>query len=142
VGLHAIESSEDYPDASRQTKLSKHDYSGVLYRQHLAKDVDKELRGPYGVAPIEVKDQAQPYKKRPFWMQAERETALRHVIETYLTRGWIEESSSDWCAQAFLVPKPADPKKPGEKQWRMLVDNRYLDSQTKDDPLPLPLIDN
>ena len=33
-----------------------------------------------------------------------------------------------------------DPKKPTEKQWRMVVDYRYLNSQTRDDPFPLPLI--
>ena len=39
-----------------------------------------------------------------------------------------------------MVPKPPTPE--GKKQWRMVVDYRYLNSQTKDDAFPLPLIEN
>ena len=57
-----------------------------------------------------------------------------------LDRGWIVPSKSDWAAQAFLVPKPPDAT--GKKQWRLVVDYRYLNSQTKDYPFPLPLIED
>ena len=69
-----------------------------------------------------------------------RETALKEIIDKYLERGWIRPSKSEWAAQAFVVPKPDTPNH--QKQWRMVVDYRYLNSHTKDDPFPLPLIEN
>jgi hypothetical protein len=38
------------------------------------------------------------------------------------------------------VPKPPDHS--GQKKWRLVLDYRYLNSQTKDDPFPLPLIED
>ena len=113
----------------------------MLFNQFFAKDVDPALRGSYGVTTIELSEGAAPHKRRLFRIRAEREAALRKVIESYLEKDWIEPSASDLSAQAFLVPKPADPLS-GEKQWRMVVDYRHLNSQTKDDPFPLPLIEN
>ena len=73
-------------------------------------------------------------------MHPEREDALREFVNNYLERGWIRPSRSEWAAQAFMVPKPLTPE--GKKQWRMMVDYRYLNTQTKDDAFPLPLIKN
>ena len=41
---------------------------------------------------------------------------------------------------SFCGSKPANAK--GGKQWRLVLDYRYLNSQTKDDPFPLSLIEN
>ena len=76
----AIESGAEHPDAADIIEGLKEKYNDVLFRQQLARDVDPEIRGPYGVATIELKDGAVPHKKRPFRMQAEREDALRKVI--------------------------------------------------------------
>ena len=75
-------------------------------------------------------------------MPEEREVALKILLDKFLDNGWIEPSQSDWCAQAFLVPKPGDKNNPGEKKWRLVVDYRYLNTCTKDNPFPLPLIEN
>ena len=108
--VSAIESGAEHPDAADIISGLKERYKDVLFQQHLARNVDEKVRGPHGVATIELKDGAVPHKKRPFRMQAGRKDALRKVIDSNLERGWIETSMSEWCAQAFLVPKPVDPK--------------------------------
>ena len=118
------------------------EYADVLSKPKLAKDVNPALRGPYGVAKIILKDGARPTRKSPFRMIGEREEAMRVFVDKYLARGWITPTKSEWAAQAFVVPKPPDSRNPGVKQWRMVVDYRYLNSQTKDDCYPLPLIDD
>ena len=65
---------------------------------------------------------------------------MRLIVEKYLERGWIRPSKSEWAAQAFVVPKP--PKPDGANNWCLLVDYRYLNSQSKDNPFPLPLIED
>ena len=65
----------------------------------------------------------------------EREVALNLLIEKLISRGWIVPSKSEWTSQAFLVPKPPDAT--GIKQWRLVLDYRYLNSQTKDDPFQI-----
>ena len=63
------------------------------------------------------------------------------MIDKFIANDWIAQSDSEWSAQAFIVPKPDDAKSM-EKQWRMVVDYCYLNSQTKEDPFPLPLIES
>ena len=89
---------------------------------------------------IELIDHARPSARKPFRMPEEKETALRAMVDKYLDRGWIRPSRSEWAAQAFIVPKPASAD--GKKQWRMVVDYRYLNSQTRDDPFSSSLVEN
>ena len=139
--LNVIETAQEHPEAKALLAQIQEDYGDVLNRQHLARDVDPKDRGKWGMAKIHLVDGAIPRKMRPFRMQQDREEVLREMLDRYEENGWIEPSNSEWSAQAFIVPKPKDPAKPG-KQWRMVVDYRYLNSQTRNDPYPLPLIDN
>ena len=104
-----------------------------------AKDIDPLCRGPFGTAKIDLKDHAKPMKKRFFRCSGEREEALELLITKMIKNGWIVPSTGEWAAQAFLVPKPPDAS--GLKDWILVVDYRYLNSQTKDYPFPLPLIE-
>ena len=113
-------------------------FEDFLEKPVYARDIDPETRGPFGVARIELKDGAVPMKKKFFRCSGEREEAMDALITKMLDRGWIVPSKSEWAAQAFLVPKPPAPN--GDKQWRLVVNYRYLNSQTKDYPFPLPLI--
>jgi hypothetical protein len=54
------------------------------------------------------------------------------MIEKLISRGWIVPSKSEWTSQAFVVPKPLGAD--GIKKWRLVLDYRYLNSQTKDLP--------
>ena len=105
VQLRVIQASQKPSEASAFIAKINAEYHDVLFNQFLAKDVDPALRGPYGVATIELSEGAAPHKRRPFRMQAERGEALRKVIESYLAKDWIEPSASDRSAQAFLVAK-------------------------------------
>ena len=135
-------------ESSRADDLSQpfiaklqNEYEDVLTKPESACTFSPEIRGPFGVAHIELKPDAKPAKKKFFRCSQEREDAMTMFIAKLTSRGWIVPSQSEWAAQAFLVPKPADPTKK-EKQWRLVVDYRYLNSQTKDDPFPLPLIED
>jgi hypothetical protein len=105
-----------------------------------AKDIDPRIRGPFGVCKIELKEGAKPMHKKFFRCSGEERRHLNALIKKLISRGWIVPSKSEWTSQAFVVPKPADAA--GNKQWRLVLDYRYLNSQTKDDPFPLPLIED
>ena len=135
-----IESTEEHPEAKPFMEAINRDYEDVLHRVTLARDVDPELRGPYGVAVIELKDGAIPQQRKPFRMIGEKEEAFRALIAKFLERGWIEPTNSEWGSQAFLVTKPTAEKT--IESWRMVVDYRYVNQVTKDFPYPLPLIED
>ena len=131
-----IESSSTPPEAERLIAALRQQYRDVTDNPVYARDIDPAIRGPFGVCHIELKDGAKPMHKKFFRCSGEREEALNQLIEKLKSRGWIVPSKSEWTAQAFVVPKPADAS--GKKQWRLVLDYRYLNSQTKDDPFPLP----
>ena len=99
-------------------------YHAQLHEPQLARDVNPRVTGPYGVATIDLIESARPSSRKPFRMPGERETALKTIVDKYLDRGWIRPSKSEWATQAFVVPKPT--AQDGTKQWRMVVDYRYL----------------
>ena len=137
-----VESAGEHVDSKEYIARIKAEYPMVLSQPQNARDIPVELRGPYGIARIELRSDARPVKKKFFRLAGDREFAMEGHIDKLISRGWIEPAVSEWAAQAFLVPKPLDTKKPGEKQWRMVVDYRFLNAQTKDDPFPLPLIED
>ena len=135
----AIESASPHPQSKLFDAELRRRYEDVMEHPVYAKDIDPAIRGPFGVAKIELKEGAKPMHKKFFRCSGEREIALKAMIEKFISRGWVIPSKSEWTSQAFVVPKPAD--KAGNKQWRLVLDYRYLNSQTKDDPYPLPLIE-
>ena len=118
----------------------KSEFSDVLEKPIYARDIDPRIRGPFGIAKIQLKEGAKPLHRKFFRCSGEREEALDNMIQKLISRGWVVESRSEWSSQAFVVPKPVGSS--GEKQWRLVLDYRYLNSQTKDDPFPLPLIED
>ena len=135
-----IESTSPHPEALRLEAELRKEFVDVMEQPIYARDIDPEIRGPFGVCKIELKEGAKPLHKKFFRCSGEREDALNKMIEKLIQRGWITPSKSEWTSQAFVVPKPPNAK--GEKQWRLVLDYRYLNSQTKDDPFPLPLIED
>ena len=102
-----IASTLQHPDAAAMVQRIQQLYTSELHEPKLAWQVDSSLRGPFGIAKIELKDSARPLARKPFRTLGEREDALRNIIDKYLDRGWIQPSRSEWAAQAFVVPKPA-----------------------------------
>ena len=61
-----IESAGDVPAAKSYIHQLKTLYENVMEHPVYAKDIDPATRGPFGIAKIELKDGAQPMKKRFF----------------------------------------------------------------------------
>jgi transposase InsO family protein len=136
-----VESASQHPMARAAVERIQIEFADVLGKPRLAKDIDPALRGPFGVARITLIPGAVPKKCKPFRMAAEKEEAMGQLIQSFLKKGWIRESNSDWAAMAFLVSKPGlNPD--GSKRWRMVVDHRHLNSQITTDPYPLPVIED
>ena len=67
-------------------------------------------------------------------MTGERREACVNYVDKLLLEDLIEVSFSEWSSPAFVVPKKV------KGQWRLVIDYRYLNSQTKADAHPLPRI--
>jgi hypothetical protein len=63
-----VESTDVHPEADHYIDKIKKLFPDVLFEEHLARDVDPTVRGPFGVARIELKDCAVPQKRKPFRM--------------------------------------------------------------------------
>ena len=81
-----IESTEEHSDAQPFIQKIKQEYDDVLHQVALAKDVDPAVRGPFGVAHIELKEGAIFMKKKIFRMIGEKEEAFRKLINKLLER--------------------------------------------------------
>jgi len=75
-----------------------------------------------------------PQYRVPYVLSQEMQTQ----VENMLDRGVIRESRSPWSAPAILVPKKILDGKP---KFRFCVDFPALNSVTKFDSYPLPVID-
>ena len=93
-------------------------------------------RGKYGTAKIKLKPNQKIYRHREYQLRGERAEAMKKLLIEFIERGWIEPSDGEWASPAFIVPK----KDKGE--WRLVVDYRGLNEQTKHDSYSLPLIDS
>ena len=63
---------------------------------------------------------------------------MKAQIENMLQKGFIRESKSPWSAPAILVQKRSPDGKP---KFRFCVDFRTLNSVTKYDSYPLPVLE-
>ena len=91
-------------------------------------------RGRFGTARIKLKPNPKIYRHRQYQLQGDRAEAMKKFLAEFIERGWIEPSDSEWASPAFIVPK----KEKGE--WRLVVDYRGLNEQTKHHSYSLPLI--
>ena len=94
------------------------------------------VRGPYGEAKIQLKQDPRVYRHREFALRGERKEAMEKILRDFIQRGWLEPCHSEWASPCFVVPK----KVAGE--WRLVVDYRGLNAQTQHDSYKLPLIED
>ena len=92
-------------------------------------------RRRFGTARIKLKPNPKIYRHREYQLQGDRGKAMKKLLAEFIGRGWIEPSDSEWASPAFIIPK----KEKGE--WRLVVDYRGLNEQTKHDLYSLPLND-
>ena len=76
-----IASPVQHPEADDLIREIHERFDDELHHPKLARDVDPNLRGPYGVAQIVLKEDAKPCNKRPFRTLGEREEALKEIID-------------------------------------------------------------
>ena len=127
---------EEKQHITRKTEEAKSKLLAEFAKDVLSGKLQKDppVRGPFGMARIELMPGAAPRRQRSFKMVGEREEALKEILEDYIKRGWLEPSFSEWGSPCFVVPK----KTPGE--WRLVVDYRSLNEVTLHDSYELPLI--
>ena len=98
----AIESASPIMVGDLEQRL-RTEFPDVLEKPVYAKDIDPAIRGPFGVARIELKDGAKPMHKKFFRCSGEREEALNDMIKKLIDRGWVVPSTSEWTSQAFVT---------------------------------------
>lgn len=76
----------------------------------------------------------QPIKQMAYRQSPMKQQVVRDTIQGLLSRGLIEESNSPWSSPIVLVPKH-------DGTWRMCIDYRKVNSRTRKDAYPIPLID-
>ena len=94
------------------------------------------VRGPYGEAKIQLRQDPGVYRHREFALRGERKEAMEKIIREFIERGWLEPCYSEWASPCFVVLN----KVAGE--WRLVVDYRGLNTQTQHDSYMLPLIED
>ena len=104
---------------------------------------DPPVRGQFGEAFIELREGYKAKKQRPYENHGHKHEILRKIIERNLREfGWLEGCmTSEWCCSPFTVPKPPPADQNTIDGWRMVVDFRNLNAETKADSHPLPLIE-
>lgn len=81
-----------------------------------------------------------PIYQRPYRLpQVQREEVKNH-INKLLQENIIRHSDSPWASPVHLVPKKLDAS--GKPKWRMVIDFRKLNEQTRSDKYPLPNIED
>lgn len=80
-----------------------------------------------------------PIYQKPFRLPQVQQQEVRKQIDKLLKEKIIQHSESPWASPVHLVQKKTDQS--GQIKWRMVVDYRRLNEQTKSDKFPLPNIE-
>jgi transposase InsO family protein len=75
-----------------------------------------------------------PIKQAPYRQSPAKRDAVRAEVQRLLKLGVIYPSSSPWSSPVSLVPK-------ADGSWRMVIDYRRVNAQTRKDAYPVPLIE-
>ena len=99
--------------------------------------------GQFGEAFIELPEAYKAKEQRPYENEGQKHEILRKIIERNLREfGWLEGCMTrKWCCAPFTVLKPPPADQSTIDGWRMVVDFRNPNAETKADSHPLPLIE-
>ena len=102
------------------------------------------VRGLLGEAFIELKEGSRPKKQRPYQNHGKKHEILGNIIQRNLQEfGWLEACvTSEWYCAPFTVLKPPPADQNSIDGWRMVVEFRNWNAETKADSHPLPLIED
>jgi hypothetical protein len=84
---------------------------------------------------IELKDDAAPFKARPYRSNPHVRQEIRRQVQDMLDKDIIEPSTSNFGSPVLLVPKP-------DGSYRFCIDYRKLNSMTKTDCHPIARADD
>ena len=98
------------------------------------------VRGQFGAAFIELREGYKAKKQRPYENHGQKHEILRKIIERNLREfGWLEGCmTSECCCAPFTVPKLPPADQSTIDCWRMVVDFRNLNAETKAIHTPFP----
>jgi len=82
---------------------------------------------------IELHPDSHPKQAPPFSFTEEEQRWLAQFLDELSLRNWVEDSTSEWASPALLVRKP-------KGGYRLVIDYRHLNAQTKQDKYPIPRI--
>ena len=105
----------------------------ILEYEHLFPDIPSKTDKIYH--DVKLIDGSKPVKQHPYRMNPVKQQILREEVQYLLDNDFIEPSQSEWSSPCILVPKP-------DATFRMCADYRKVNSVTKTDTFPIPLIDD
>jgi putative transposase len=83
----------------------------------------------------DIEVSGRPFKEQPFRESPLQREVLEKEIKSMLKVGVIRPSKSPWSSRLLVVKKP-------DGSWRPCVDYRRLNTMTKPNTYPLPVIDD
>ena len=91
---------------------------------------------------IDLRRDYTPINIMPYRASPERTKIMEDMLKEQEAQGVIErcEGYTEWASPAFLVEKPRDEN--GNRQYRLVVDFRHLNSQIKDQARSFPRADD
>ena len=137
-----ITSDEDWEGCEDLKAKIMAGYGKTVFNPIRTQDVTlaaKKARGPHSTLHLELlPEHAGPRADKPIRAVGEREKALWDEIVKFKDRGMLRDAigQPQWVARALLVPKP------GENDWRFVIDYRHLNSFLKGKGFPLPVIED
>ena len=116
-------------DQMQELRSLLHDYSDVFAL------TDQEL-GCTGIVRHSVDTgEHRPIKQQPYRTAIVRRDTIRQMVNQMQQQGVVQPSRSPWASPVVLVPKK-------DGSLRFCVDYRKLNSITRKDVFPLPLVDD
>lgn len=88
---------------------------------------------------IDLKPGTLPMNTRQYRIPESQKREIQNQLDELEERGIIEKSNSPWNSPLLLVPKKENQQ--GEKQYRLVIDYRKLNTVTQPLSYPIPLID-
>ena len=133
-GVLETRETSEHPTAEKLKEQVLADFQDTVFRSKLSGE-DPPIRGPFGLAEINLKPGARPVKQRMFHITGERREAWEKLTDEVIFSGKVEPGIGPRSSPSFPVPK----KNPGE--YRLVEDFRAVNENTEDDAHPLPRID-
>lgn len=89
---------------------------------------------------IVIKEGTAPIMLRNHRLNPHHKQIINETVKKLLQQGIVRPSSSPWSAPLIVVPKKPGPD--GKPNWRVVVDYRKLNANTRQDAYPLPRIED